>query len=320
MSPKRPRVYFHHQMKRRRKPRKRVALKLAELSEEQILEWADAFHRDRGRWPSTMSGSVGLIGENWNALHQALRKGHRGLPGGTSLARLLLERRGVRNVNMLPHLTRETVLAWADEHLRRTGKWPSAHSGPVADAPGETWNAVDGALTLGRRGLPSGSSLAQLLTEQRGIRNIARLPPLTHRQILAWADEHFRRMGRWPSCHGGPIRTSQGESWEGVDSCLRAGGRGLPGGYSLSRLLANRRGARNDKALPALVPEQIVIWAKAHYQRTGKWPNGKSGRIVEAPTETWNAVNLALQRGSRGLKRGGSSLAKLREKHCVKMA
>jgi hypothetical protein len=57
------------------------------------------------------------------------------------------------------------ILEWADAHFARTGKWPTAASGPVAGAPGETWKAIDAALRRGFRGLPAGSSLAWLLAE-----------------------------------------------------------------------------------------------------------------------------------------------------------
>jgi hypothetical protein len=54
------------------------------------------------------------------------------------------------------------VLGWARAHCRRTGRWPTRRSGPVADAPGETWEEVHAALLEGLRGLPGGTSLAQL--------------------------------------------------------------------------------------------------------------------------------------------------------------
>jgi hypothetical protein len=38
----------------------------------------------------------------------------------------------------LPPLTDELILAWAGAHKARTGRWPTAASGPVAGAPGET--------------------------------------------------------------------------------------------------------------------------------------------------------------------------------------
>ena len=36
-------------------------------------------------------------------------------------------------------LTAGQILAWADGHHRRAGRWPRATDGPIADAPGETW-------------------------------------------------------------------------------------------------------------------------------------------------------------------------------------
>jgi hypothetical protein len=48
-------------------------------------------------------------------------------------------------------------------HRKRTGRWPTALSGPVVEAPGETWRGVEMALVQGQRGLPKGSSLARVL-------------------------------------------------------------------------------------------------------------------------------------------------------------
>jgi hypothetical protein len=66
-----------------------------------------------------------------------------------------------------PPLSIEQILAWADAHHARTGVWPTAHSGPAADAPVETWGAINNALTRGHRGLPRGDSLARLLDRHR---------------------------------------------------------------------------------------------------------------------------------------------------------
>jgi len=60
------------------------------LTVEQILTWADAHHARTGRWPSDWSGPIpGAPGETWAKVHSALRAGHRSLPGGDTLARLL---------------------------------------------------------------------------------------------------------------------------------------------------------------------------------------------------------------------------------------
>src|SRR5205823_5580095 len=110
--------------------------------------------------------------------------------------RLLAKHRSVRNRKGLPQLTHEQILAWADAFHQRTGHWPRSDSGPIPGTLDERWSAVDNALAIGLRGLPPGSSLARLLAEHRGVRNIRDLPPLTCEQILAWADEHFHRTGR----------------------------------------------------------------------------------------------------------------------------
>jgi hypothetical protein len=125
----------------------------------------------------------------------------------------------------------------ADAHHRRTGRWPSARSGPIPEAPGETWGMVAAALPAGGRGLPAGQSLPQLLAERRGHRNKATLPPLTEKLILAWADAHHTATGAWPKASSGPVAAAPGEHWRSIASSLRQGWRGLPGGDSLPRLL-----------------------------------------------------------------------------------
>jgi hypothetical protein len=219
----------------------------------QVLAWADAYHRHRGRWPQKHSGPVaGGGGETWRRIDDALAGGYRGLPGGSSLAQLLAQHRGLRNPGRLPRLTQRQVLAWADAHRRRTGAWPNYACGPVPEAPGETWIGVDIALRQGGRGLAGGSSLARLLARRRGVRNQMDLPRLTEEQVLEWADAHRRRTGEWPNYACGPVPGTGGESWSGVDSALRRGGRGLRGGSSLHRLIGGRRRGPATSPAPRL--------------------------------------------------------------------
>jgi DNA-binding XRE family transcriptional regulator len=105
------------------------------------------------------------------------------------------------------------------------------------DAPGESWLAVDMALYHGTRGLPGGSSLAQLLKQERGRRAVGNLPYLSVKMILSAADAHFRQTGAWPQAMTGSIPEMPGEKWYGVEWALRNGFRGLPGGSSLYQLL-----------------------------------------------------------------------------------
>ena len=268
-------------------------------------------HERKGDWPNQDSGPViDITGETWSALNAALLVGCRGLAGGSSLAKLLDEKRGVRNLGNLPPLTEERILNWADSHKQRTGKWPVQNSGSIDDAPGETWPGINTALQKGTRGLPGGSSIVKLLEEKRGIRNQANLPYLTEEQILKWADAHKAHTGKWPKRTSGPVTGALHESWSAIANALVAGLRGLPGGSSLAVLLEEKRGVRNHLTLPPLTEEQILKWADAHKERTGDWPGKESGIIAESPRDTWVNVNTALRVGLRGLG-GSSSLTQL---------
>ena len=207
-------------------------------------------------------------------------------------------------------LTITEILDWATRCKETTGRWPTRNSGAIPGSNGETWSAVDSALRAGLRDLPAGSSIARLLAEKYGARNVRDLPRLTETYILAWADTHYRRTGTWPSTHSGMIPDSGGEKWLLIDNALRRGLRGLPGGSSLPKLLALHRDVRNRKGLPKLTEEQILAWADVHHERTGRRPNNHSGQITDAPGETWSAINYALQCGKRGLP-GGRTLASL---------
>jgi hypothetical protein len=288
---------------------------LPPLTEEAILAWAQS-HRDRtGAWPNENSGPVeGAPGEKWHRVDLFLRRGGRGLPGGESLPRLLARRLGVLNRTTQLPLALEAILHWADCHRLRTGTWPNAGSGAVVDAPGEDWRRIDDSLRKGDRGLTAGSSLPRVLAERRGARNKAALPPLTLQRVLSWADAHHRRTGTWPCQESGPVAGVEGEHWGTIDSSLRTGRRGLPGGSSLVKLLGEQRGRKRLRASTPLTIQGILAWADAHCARNGKWPSSVSGDVLDAPGETWGAINACLWNGLRGLP-GGDSLGRFLDRH-----
>ncbi len=286
------------------------------LTEKQILAWADVHRRRTGKWPARYSGTVIVStakGERWLNLDEALRHGRRGLKGGSSLAQLLIQHRGKRDRSARPKLTIKQILAWADAHHQKTGRWPHYHAGVVDAEPTETWAGIDSALTWGRRGLPGWISLAQLLAKHRGMRHRLQ-SPLTTKIVLAWADDHFRRTGAWPVQLSGPVVGVEGEDWANIDAALRQGCRGLRGGSSLALLLHERRGKRILSRLPDLTVERVLAWADAHHAASGCWPKASSGAVQDAEGETWSAINAALMQGGRGL-RAGRSLAGLLAKH-----
>ncbi len=234
---------------RRTRP-KRLRSRPPDLTETGILSWCDEHHERTGEWPTQASGRVqSTVNENWNAIDMALRNGYRGLPGKSSLAKLLAECRDVRNRKGLPELTEEAIASLAEVHFRAKGEWPTRQSGSVSGSPvpGETWKRINDALTVGLRGLPGGSSLAQLLEKHRGVRNRKALPPLVEAEIVRWAQLHFERKGLYPSEKAGPVEDAPGETWSGISMALRSGIRGLPGGSSLYQLLASH----------GLVPGQV---------------------------------------------------------------
>jgi hypothetical protein len=292
------------------KARRLRAARRPPLEVAEILGWADAHYDRTGKWPTHLSGYIsGTLDEKWCNVDTCLRQGLRELRPGSSIARLLAEHRGHRNLCALPPLVIEDILRWADAHHDRVGSWPHVESGPIVDAPGETWCAADAALFAGKRGLPGGSSLARLLEEQRGVRNTANLPSLTVEQILLWADAHHERTGEWPKRNSGAIPEAEGETWKGVFFALWTGYRGIQKRTTLAEVLAQYRGVRNELTL-----RRILQWADAHNKRTGTWPKQNSGPVHDAPDETWGAISAALHHGWRGLA-PGSSLAGLLADH-----
>ena len=99
-----------------------------------------------------------------------------------------------------------------------------------------------------------------------------------------------------------------------MDLALRQGHRGLSGGISLARLLAQHRGAKNRLDVARLSVEQILAWADAHHAATGRWPSRTSGIVGAAPEETWVKLDSAMRQGVRGLG-VKTSLARILAEH-----
>jgi hypothetical protein len=87
------------------------------------------------------------------------------------------------------------------------------------------------------------------LNEHRGIfKGGNRRPPrlckqaqLNADQIMTWGNAYRRRRGVFPNRSEGPITGTNGLKWSTVDSALKRGSRGLPGGSSLAMLFGDRR-------------------------------------------------------------------------------
>lgn len=294
------------------------------LTFKMIIDWARQHHRRTGRWPNQESGRVlGHPDENWRTIANALRYGSRGLRGGDSLAGLL--RRGIPGCNPFrkQKLTLTQIRMWAKTHRSRWGRWPSMCSGEVFGEAGLTWRAVYNALRHGYRGLPGGMTLRQVL----GLPH--RPPPrLTVNQILECADDYHQRTGNWPVAGSVIIPHLHPQvTWQTVNSALRHGDHGLPGGFTLAGLLKKHRGITRDRrrrspvrvgqegnpVLSLGIPE-ILARADEYRQKTGNWPTAVSGRLDGFSNVSWFKIHIALRRGAWGRPAGGS-LTKLLVEH-----
>jgi hypothetical protein len=173
----------------------------------------------------------------------------------------------------------------------------------------KNWCNVNQALRMGLRGLPGKDSLARLLQRERGHRHLHDLPPLSEGRIVAWAVAHCEATGNWPTENSGGVVGQSGENWAAINTNLRDGCRGLPGGDTLARLLA-RHGAENYTTISRLTRARIIAWARIYRKARGRWPSAGSPPVGIPEGERWKHLDGALRHGHRGL-RGGSSLSRL---------
>lgn len=289
------------------------------LTNEFIIERAKEFFESNGRPPKVRSGPVinGHEGDTWAGYDICLRDGLRGLPGGTSLAKLLTQQCGfVYRLNR-PILTEDYILEMAELHKSRTGKWPTQRSGSVFGGhSGDNWALYETLLRKGGRGLPGGNSLARLISSKHPHVHSKNKRPLTESFIVERAIEFKEMNGSYPIVKSGPVHGwNLGDTWDGYDKSLSQGTRGLPGGSSLKKLLSRELGAINHMDRPLLTVEFILSRAKEFISSSGGLPRYVSGEVAGGhPGDTWKAYDEALKHGCRGLP-GGSTLSKLLKAH-----
>src|SRR4051812_877860 len=76
-------------------------------------------------------------------------------------------------------------------------------------------------------------------------RSWAGRPLLSIDKILAWADAHFAATGQWPAPGTGRVVEAPYDvTWAAINAAMGRGTRGLPSGFTLTGLLAERRDVR----------------------------------------------------------------------------
>lgn len=142
------------------------------LTTQIILDDADKFFQLHGVWPNTSRPSNTVPGkpnETWTNYDIYLNKGYRGLPGGSSLAKLLNKERGVQNKRNRP-LTQDIIWEDIKEFYKIHGKYPNKREKlPVPNKPFETWSGYSSALYFGTRGVIRGSLNKLIKERSKGI-------------------------------------------------------------------------------------------------------------------------------------------------------
>jgi superfamily II DNA or RNA helicase len=279
-----------------------------------ILGWCDRFYRRESRWPKTSDGDIPGTPYTWLTVDNQLRVGWGRRRGNSSLPQLLHEKRGYRHRLKLPRLRRGRIVALAKQHHQREGRWPTTESGAIAGTD-DTWQRINAALVQGQRGLVGGDSLARFLHRELGVVHRLASPRLSIRRVLRWLDEHKSRFADFPTIHDkrGP---APGESWMAINAALERGTRGLPGGSSLPKLLAEHRGVTRGIHRPRLKLARIVRWARDHHKVTGRWPTEGAGRIRDTD-ERWDNIAQCVRLGLRGCP-SGWTLKKIVDTYCLK--
>lgn len=163
------------------------------MTEEEVLRWMQEFLRDYGQWPTkhrippkSWKGTRAQWGEatpyagfplKWKYLDQCLRLGKRGLPGGSSLAKVR-----ERLLGGPSKLTQKLIFSWAKEYNKDTGRWPHKNSGEATPYAGYplSWRSIDRAVQRGVLGFKTTlSTLMAPLRAQSGV-----VEPTTETDVL----------------------------------------------------------------------------------------------------------------------------------------
>jgi superfamily II DNA or RNA helicase len=275
------------------------------LNIKKILEWSDAYYKRYNKWPNSNSGNIdGEENETWTGVSISLQRGLRGLTNKYTLADLLQEFRNVKNIGNLITLSSKDIISWAIEHKEKTGEYPNQNSGKIISNPSETWNAINDAMSNGRRGLKK-QSLVVFLEKK-----LDRIPKsrigrndLSTKKIIIWIKNYYEKHKKYPLATSKEvIPNSSGTKWYNVATSLSRGLRGLDKEKTFLEILQENFNYKLD-----LNENFILSKADDYFEKHRKWPTTMSGK-VDGLSDTWKTLNSALKSGNRGLE-GNQTLA-----------
>ena len=172
------------------------AVKPVDLTENDVVQASQNFHRENGVWPQAASGRADNhfnFSTSWGSVDIALKEGWWGLPGSSSLARLLHERGLKVNKIIKPSdLTEDAVVNAAIKFYRQFGQFPKTKMTDDAFPYigfHTSWQGLNLAIARGKWGLPGGSSLARLLHDRGFKKNPRAKTPFVPANLDELADD-----------------------------------------------------------------------------------------------------------------------------------
>ena len=201
-----------------------------------------------------------------------MRMGHRGLPGGLSLAKLL----GLNTQPQRPDLTVDR--SWLGPGTPR-GPRPLARSQVRTDPGSARRKLGDHQLCPEVRPPRPAGWVDAGEVHRPDARPVPALgpPPVNRRTNPRLGRRHHAAHGRWPTYRCGLIPGTHGEKWHNINASLISGHRGLPGGLTLRKLLAQYRNTTPDPA-PNGYGQSLVSRAQRDGERQLPRPLPNSGQ------------------------------------------
>jgi hypothetical protein len=287
-----------------------------QLTEQRVHSLALMHYEKIGSYPTESSDWILEGKDSWPAISFALNYGFRGLPGGSSLAKLLQAHNLKANLGEREYPSKDEIVDVAKIYQTqdKDNKLPTRESGlfPNPNYLDLTWGGINSALVKGLIEDTKAKTLTDLWVQEFGSRNVNNLENLTEEQILRWCDKYQEDHPnkKFPSNQSVPIVTMGTETFMSIDTAIRENRRGLTGLVSLAHLLFKKRGKRTNKNLPKIKIKQIKDWMIAWHNHYQKWPTATDGEIPNSSGEKWSNINATLHRGGRGCPK--TSLAELK--------
>lgn len=311
----------------------------SDITPDQVWNEAQAYHAKNGRWPTRSTAERLLdFDMTWITVDRKFNQGTMGLPNIKSLSKFLISKGVDRPAHLdRSYLTEEYILDLVKKHKERTGRYPTkGMTDPIPGENGLTWENIDKRLERGTFGLTKYDSLADLREQHemfetdfipgvyQGYENDHYFAHFNEEYLVGLLNEFYAEHGYYPSVvESKPVPFEPNITWKNIDKMLQRGRREFPLGGSLSKfrtehgMLINKpmTDVKDRKDRSYLDEDYIVGLIKKHKDRTGRYP---SNNVMEPiPDEfglTWGDINKRLVAGTGPLP-GGSSLAKLKEKH-----